>query len=75
MLTAADGISGGCGVAVKRGIGLARADTPLVKTDLDHRICHAHVGAVLRGGLHCFSVYPRHSMGATGDNLEVLEVL
>ena len=53
--TTAGGVSGGCAVTAKKGIGISGDDSPLIPEDLDHRACHAWVNGVLRGGLHCFS--------------------
>ena len=71
LRTAADRGSGGCGVLVKKGIGLCRS-THEVKPALRHRIHHAWMGGITKGGVHCISAYLRDGEDASEGNLEIL---
>ena len=42
---------------------------------MEHRICHTWVNGVVKGGLHCISVYAKDGIGPTGENLELMEEL
>ena len=64
LRTAADRGSGGCGVLVKKGIGLSKS-THDVKPELKHRIHHAWMGGITKGGVHCISVYLRDGEDAS----------
>ena len=35
----------------------------------------SHVGAVVKGGLHCGSVWLKHVEGLTEDNMAILQVI
>eukprot|EP00973_Karenia_brevis_P082037 11374127-Karenia_brevis.AAC.1 len=72
MVTAAEKASGGCGVAVKRGMGISPHDS-LVKQQYAHRFGFAWTAGVLRGGLHCGSVWLKDSEGLSETNRHLLD--
>ena len=63
--------SAGTAVAARRGIGIAAHDD-LVADGYQYRLHFAWVGAVMRGGLHCGSIYLRDSEGLSPSNLAIL---
>ena len=66
------GSSGGCAVSCRAGIGLSPHPDSLVADGFQHRIKFAHCSAVLRGGFHCGSIYPKDSEGISEGNLLLL---
>ena len=73
--TEAEGASGGCAICARKGIGIDTESTIEVNKEVAHRITHAWVNGVMKGGVHVFSVYTKDTIGPTGENLEVLEEL
>ena len=72
--TAAGRASAGVGIMACGGIGLApHADA--VPHEYSPRIAAAWVGGVIRGGIHCVSVYLRDSEGLSEANLAILTQL
>ena len=69
--TTSDKGSGGCGVLVRKGTGLCKS-THEIKPSIQHRIHHAWVGGITKGGVHCISVYLRDGENASEGNLEIL---
>ncbi len=67
--------SGGCAVLVRSGIGITPPEASLVRQAFRHRIAVAWVDGVVRGGVHCISVYLIHSEGLSSANLAILEEL
>ena len=67
--------SGGCAICVGKGIGIDTDSAIKFKDSVSHRITHAWVNGVMRGGVHIFSVYTKDISGPTGENLVVLEEL
>ena len=73
LRTLADRASGGCAVLTRCGSVISSvAGQDVLRESLQHRMRHAWVGRVFRGGIHCIRVYPRDSEGATEANLQVL---
>ena len=64
--------SGGVAVAAKRGTGIV-AHRGVVRDGFGHRMHFSFVNAVLRGGIHCWSIYLRDSEGLSPENLALLE--
>ena len=75
LTTVADRGSGGCAVEARKGIGLSSTTNCAERNKLTHRFCHTWVSGVVKGGLHCISVYAKDKIGPTGENLELLEEL
>jgi hypothetical protein len=73
--TAAAMGSGGCAVMVRSGSGIIPASAQTVREPFRYRIAVAWVDAVCRGGIHCISVYLRHSEGLSPANMAILEEL
>ena len=71
-VTEAEGISSGVGVAVRSHIGLAHPPVAVPGT-LEARFHLRWVGALVHGGFHLGSVYPRHSEGCSRLNLNFLQ--
>ena len=69
--TAADRASGGCAVASKRSIGIA--GHAHVTEGFRHRMHLAWVGGVMRGGVHCGSIWLRDSEGLSSENMLILD--
>ena len=46
-----------------------------IKDGFGHRIAGAHVGCVMRGGIHCFSLYLKDGEGMSETNLTILTEL
>jgi len=67
--------SAGCAVLVRVGSGITPAASHTVREPMRHRIAVAWVDAVVRGGIHCVSVYLRHSEGLSAENQAILEEL
>lgn len=67
--------SAGCGVVASRDIGLS----PLGVCETDHqhrtRFAGACANAVVKGGVHVFSIYLKDSVGLNDYNLDVLKEL
>ena len=73
--TAADKASGGCAVCVRKGAGIETNSSLNFAESVDHRITHAWINGVTRGGIHIFSVYAKDIVGPTCDNLTIMEEL
>ena len=76
LLTAKMGISAGAAVATKKHLGLGKsaADGLPYSTETRARIKFAHAEGVVRGGLHCGSIYCYTGLGVTAKcNLDLLE--
>ena len=73
--TAAQGVSGGCAVAARKGIGICQHPDGHVAPDRQRRVNHAWVNGIIRGGAHVFSVYAKDGIGPVGENLQRLEEL
>ena len=71
--TAANKASGGCAVAARRGIGLSPHHYDIVVDGLHHRFHIAWVAGIVRGGVHCGSLYLRDSEGLSAENLSILD--
>ena len=66
--------SGGNMVFARKGTGITPHLNVGIPDGTAHRIHLAWVDAVLRGGLHCMSIYLRHSEGLSEANMCILEV-
>ena len=60
---------------MRKGIGIDTESSLRFKEEVKHRITHAWINGVVRGGIHVFSVYARDQIGPVGENLTVLEEL
>ncbi|CAK0836913.1 unnamed protein product, partial [Prorocentrum cordatum] len=69
--TACDRASGGVGVLCRRRFGM-HPHADLVSDGMHHRLQAAHLGAVLKGGIHLCSIWLFHSQGISESNLHVL---
>ena len=67
--------SGGCAVLVRAGSGITAAADTLVRDLYRHRIAVAWVDGIVKGGVHCVSVYLRDSEGLTPANIAILDEL
>ena len=65
--------SGGNVVMARRGTGIHPVDHVGIGHAVEHRLTLAWVDSILRGGVHCLSVYLRHSEGMSDANLAILE--
>ena len=63
--------SGGCGVLVRTGAGIAVSNLD-IKSGYSHRIHRAWVGNTTRGRVHIFSIYLKDQEGASETNLAIL---
>ncbi len=70
--TAADKASGGVVVAARRGTGLSPHCT-LVKDGYQHRLHFAWVAGIVRGGLHCGSIWLKDCEGMSATNKSILD--
>jgi exonuclease III len=70
LVTQQMGTSGGTAVMSRKGLGSKPHDTTLARHA--NRICGAWIGAVVKGGVHCFSVYLKDSEGISDTNADVL---
>ena len=59
--------SGGCGVAVRLGLGVSPHD--FVQEGFRHRIHFAWFSGIVRGGIHCGSIWLHDSQGVSEANL------
>ena len=73
--TEAQKAPGGFAVCARRGIGIDTKSTIPIKSEVSHRITHAWVNGIMKGGCHIFSVYAKDIIGATGENLVLMEEL
>ena len=69
-LTAADKASGGCVVSARRGIGIYQHN--IVNEAVEHRLCFAWIGGIIRGGMHCGSIWLKDSEGLSQTNQSIL---
>ena len=65
--------SAGCAVCTKKGIGMHPHAVDIIQEGSRCRFKAAWVGGVLRGGIHCCSVYLKDSVGASETNLNLLQ--
>ena len=72
LRTAANRASGGNAIAAKKGTGITPHDG-IVADGFGHRIHVAHVSAVVRGGVHCGSIYLKFGEGLSIENMEILQ--
>ena len=70
LVTAAKGTSGGVAVASRKGLG--SIDHQFIAEGFQHRIGAAWVGAVVKGGVHVFSVYLKDGEGLGDTNSAIL---
>ena len=73
--TPAQRASGGCAVCARKGTGVSDKGSVEIDDKVRHRVCHAWVNGVVKGGLHVFSVYAKDLIGPVGENLKLLEEL
>ena len=73
--TAADRGSGGASVMVRRGSGITGMTDTLIQEGMRHRICISWVDAIVRGGVHCVSIWLRDSEGISPANMALLDEL
>ena len=71
-ITAAGRGSGGCGVAVRKGAGIAPVDISEVDPRVRHRISAAWLDVVVKGGITIILVYLAGTEGISEHNLLVL---
>ena len=71
--TAAGKASGGSGVLVRKGMGAQGNTDKLVRDGMRHRISFTWVDGILRGGLHCGSIWLYDSQGLSEANMTLLE--
>ena len=71
--TAANLASGGTAVTAKRGLGIKQHAEDLVPALFQHRLAFSHVSAVMKGGVHCGSLWLKHSEGMSEDNMAILQ--
>jgi len=72
LRTAYDKASGGCAVGVRKGNGIAD-ETHSPNKQVEHRMKLAWTSALMRGGVHCGSVYLKDAAGLCEENLHVLK--
>jgi endonuclease/exonuclease/phosphatase family metal-dependent hydrolase len=72
LATAAEAASGGCGVLARRGVGIRESDHSC-KDGMQHRLCLAWVSGIIRGGIHCLSIYLKSGEGMSEANKAILE--
>ena len=73
--TAADKGSGGCAVLAAKGTGIAPPTGLAVSDALKHRIVVGWASAMIKGGVHLVSVYPKDGVGLNEDNMHLLQEL
>ena len=72
-LTGGNSGSGGCFVFARKGTGITTVTSPAITEAVSHRIHLAWIDAVVRGGIHCLSVYLRSAGDLTDANTHILE--
>jgi len=73
LVTSALGTSGGTGVASRKGLG--SSPHTFLADGYKHRIGAAWVGAIVKGGVHCFSLYLKDGDGMGDTNTAILTQL
>lgn len=73
LITAKQGTSGGTAVLARKGPGTTPHDR--TRDGFEHRIAGAWIGAVVRGGIHCFSVYLKDCDNLGDTNAAILTEL
>ena len=73
LVTPKLGTSGGAAVLSRKGLGSSPHD--MVEKTQQHRIAGAWIGAVVKGGIHCFSIYLKDGDGMSDTNAAILTEL
>ena len=62
-------------VGARKGIGVSDESEITIVDGLRHRISHAWINGMVKGGVHVFSIYAKDIIGPVGENLRLMEEL
>ena len=67
--------SAGTAVAARACLGYQPTGPGVMRSGVTHRVAHAWIAAVCKGGVHVISVYLRHSEGLSQENITILDAV
>ena len=59
----------------RRGAGIRNVSRDYIDDKFAHRLCISWIDGVVKGGMHCVSLYLRTAEGLTPANMAILEEL
>ena len=57
----------------RRGAGLIDTTSSYIAEEFRHRVCVGWLDGVVKGGVHCISLYLKDSEGLSPTNMAILE--